>query len=115
MSLKLSPAEIRFANSPGCNINFPEGVVWKVKGTEGNPPFLYATCSHCKQSCDSESDKAVFKHCVFGSDDGASGESRPPKELVELMVKVQIQRGYRRAPSMLQRVTGEVPSLVKIF
>ena len=118
MSVTISPAEERFAKSPGCEFNMPEGVVWKVKGSEGNPPYLYASCSHCKQSMDTESADpkyAVFKHCVFGSDDGSSGVSYPPKELVELLVKVQIQRGDRRAPSLKQRLIGEVPALVKIF
>jgi len=113
--VKLAPCEEHFANSAHeGKVNLPEGVRWSVRGSEG-PPYLYASCSYCCQSCDSESEKAVFKHCNVSTDNSMDGESRPPKELVELLVKVQIQRGYRRAPSFVQRVTGEVPSLVKIF
>ncbi len=112
----ISPAEERFAKSAHeGKVLLPEGVRWSVRGSEGNPPYLYASCSYCSQTCDSESEKAVFKHCNVATDNSMDGESRPPKELVELLVKTQITRGYRRAPSLLQRVTGEVPSLVKIF
>ena len=116
MSVTISPAEERFAKSAHeARVNLPEGVRWSVRGSEGNPPYLYASCSYCNQTCDSESEKAVFRHCNVATDNSMDGESRPPKELVELLVKVQIQRGYRRAPSLKQRITGEVPALAKIF
>ena len=116
MSVTISPAEERFAKSAHeGKVILPEGVVWKLCGSEGNPPYLFASCSYCSQTCDSESEKAVFHHCNVATDNSMDGESRPPKELVELLVKVQIQRGYRRAPSLKQRITGEVPALVKIF
>jgi len=114
--VKLAPGEERFAKSAHeGKVNLPEGVRWSLRGSEGNPPYLYASCSYCNQTCDSESEKAVFKHCNVSTDNSMDGESRPPKELVALLVKVQIQRGYRRAPSLMQRVTGEVPALAKIF
>ena len=117
--VKLAPCEGHFAQSAHeGKVLLPEGVRWSVRGSEGNPPYLYASCSHCCQTMDTESADpkvAIFRHCIFGSDDGASGVSYPPKEKLELLVKTQIARGYRRAPSLKQRITGEVPSLVKIF
>jgi hypothetical protein len=117
--VKISPAEERFANSAHeGKVNLPEGVRWSLRGSEGNPPYLYASCSYCQQTCDTESadpEKAVFRHCNVATENSMDGESRPPKELLERLVKLQIQRGYRRAPSLMQRVTGEVPALVKIF
>jgi len=114
--VKLAPCEERFAKSAHeGRVNLPEGVRWSVRGSEGNPPYLYASCSYCNQTCDGESADIVFKHCNVSTDNSMNGESRPPKELVALLVKTQIARGYRRAPSLMQRVTGEAPALVKIF
>jgi len=58
---------------------------------------------------------AVFRHCNVATENSMDGVSYAPKEKLEQLVKLQIQRGYRRAPSLVQRVTGEVPALVKIF
>src|SRR6266403_4979500 len=69
MSVTISPAEERFAKSAHeGKVILPEGVVWKLRGSEGNPPYLYASCSYCHQSADSESEKAVFRHCNVATD-----------------------------------------------
>ncbi len=119
MSVTVSPSEERFAKSAHeGKVLLPEGIRWSLRGSEGNPPYLYVSCSYCQQTMDTESadpNVVVFKHCNVATENSMDGESRPPKELVERLVKLQIQRGYRQAPSLIQRVTREVPAMTKIF
>jgi hypothetical protein len=96
----------------------PEGVRWSYcRWSQSETPYLRATCSDCKVTFTTESADpkfAVFKHC--GDNDGSIFPwNNPPKEMLERLVKEQIAKGIRRAPSMVQRITGEVPSLVKVF
>jgi len=58
---------------------------------------------------------AIFRHGTVATENSMDGVSYAPKNKLEQLVKLQIARGYRRAPSLLQRVTGEVPAMVKIF
>jgi len=97
---------------------FPEGVRWSYnRWSFDESPYLKATCSTCKTefTCESADPKvAIFKHC--GDNDGSIYPyNNAPKEMLERLMKEQVAKGIRQAPSVFQRITGEVPSLVKAF
>jgi len=119
MSVKISPAERAFALSPDpANPNLPAGVVWKLLACLDGAPYLKVSCSYCWQTMDTtctDPAKVVFKHCNVATENSLDGESRPPKELLGRMEKIQIKLGIRKKPTIMQRLTGETPSLVKAF
>ena len=81
---------------------------WKLAFYRDEVPYLTKSCSTCSQKWFIERHEGFkLRHC--GIDDEI------PAELIDKLVKYQIQRGIRRAPSIIQRFTGETPSLVNAF
>ena len=97
----------------------PEGVRWSYcRWPQSETPYLRATCSYCKYEFTTESVDpayAVFKHCNVATENSMDGESRPPQGMLDRLLKEQIAKGIRQAPSIKERIFGGVPSLVKAF
>ena len=87
--------------------SIPEGVNFKLVAYSDGIPFIKASCSRCKMIVTTGSLKFEFKHCAR--------VDQVPQDLINRLEARQIKVGVRKKPTIVQRITGETPSLVKAF
>jgi hypothetical protein len=96
------------SEQPKCDFDrIPEGINFKLLSYSDGHPFIKASCSYCKTILTIENLNYVWRHC---------GEESPvPEEISKRLEEQQIRLGIRKKPTLIQRIKGETPSLVRAF